>query len=302
MNVLTHCTIITIGDPPKKEAQEYFNESLLCTLQKKLDQQPICDTRDSQSGNLILKHQSSHQSDSTHHHQSGTYELGFDLIYDTFGGKLAHLQGFVGDYLNSGGKLKPKQSSPFLQAYALLQYHIVNTQHLPREADKLSGPISPYSHRVPIKESVQASVSQVEGLDRSHVTEAGQTFQATTLLYVISKFTSYEVERLTGKIVLDDGSPSSPTPKPSSPRQTYSYFGLSREVGVRSVDHLVRNRILDLRWTPPVSTDPVDPNTSTSPSDISPADVEPVVLPVSPVMRTAMQTVLDQHFKENLLR
>jgi hypothetical protein len=143
-------------------------------------------------------------------------------------------------------------------------------------------------------------------MDRSHVTEAGEKFQATTLLYVISKFTSYEVERLTGRIVLDDaGSPSSPRPKPSSPRQTYSYFGLSREVGVRSVDHLVRNRILDLRWTPPVSPDPVEPNSNnTSPSDhhLSLADIEPVVLPVSPVMRTAMQTVLDQHYHENLLR
>jgi hypothetical protein len=108
MNVLTHCTIITIGDPTRAEAEEYFNTHLVHSLRKKLEQQQqsaiICETRDRPpSGNMVLKHerdQASAQKESSpaHHHPQDTYELGFELIYDTFGGKLAHMQGFVGDY------------------------------------------------------------------------------------------------------------------------------------------------------------------------------------------------------------
>ncbi|OAV93664.1 hypothetical protein PTTG_27245 [Puccinia triticina 1-1 BBBD Race 1] len=319
MNVLTHCTIITIGDPPKKEAQEYFNENLLNTLQKKLDQQPICDSRDHRSGNLVLKHQASDQhSQASDHDPSAAYELGFDLIYDTFGGKLAHLQGFVGDYLNSGGKLRPKQSSPFLQAYALLQYHLVTPQNLPPDSARLAGTISAHLYR---QQDPMREVKDPLMMDRMPGGEGGEKFEAKTLLYVISKFTTFEVDRSTGQIVLEveedskggrgsskpnEGAvdpPISPSvPKPSSAQPTCSYFRLSREIGVQSVDHLVRNRILDLRWTPPVSPDPpIDQNQVAASAPAHLADVEPVVLPISPVMRAAMQAVLEQHLHENLL-
>ncbi|KNE98837.1 hypothetical protein PSTG_07859 [Puccinia striiformis f. sp. tritici PST-78] len=313
MNVLTHCTIITIGDPTKKEAQEYFNENLLNNLKKKLDQQPsVSDSREGNSGNMILKRQSLEANQSTgttqqsHNGRSddSTYELDFESCYDNFGGKLAHLQGFVGDYLNSGGRLKPKQSSPFIQAYTLLLYHLVNPQYLARETDEPRCPISPYSHRLPNKETLSANTAQVEGF-------MSEKCEGSTLLYVISKFTSFAVERSTGKIILADENSSSPptspsgeesqrTPKASVPVQTCSYFQLCREVGIQSVDHLVRNRILDLRWTHPVSIDPRN-SPPTLHTLLTLADVEPVLLPISPVMRVAMQSVLEQHFHENLL-
>ncbi|KAI9607642.1 hypothetical protein KEM48_003552 [Puccinia striiformis f. sp. tritici PST-130] len=281
MNVLTHCTIITI------------------------------DSREGNSGNMILKRQSLEANQSTgttqqsHNGRSddSTYELDFESCYDNFGGKLAHLQGFVGDYLNSGGRLKPRQSSPFIQAYTLLLYHLVNPQYLARETDEPRCPISPYSHRLPNKETLSANTAQVEGF-------MSEKCEGSTLLYVISKFTSFAVERSTGKIILADENSSSPptspsgeesqrTPKASVPVQTCSYFQLCREVGIQSVDHLVRNRILDLRWTHPVSIDPL--NSPPTLHLLTLADVEPVLLPISPVMRVAMQSVLEQHFHENLL-
>ena len=158
-------------------------------------------------------------------------------------------------------------------------------------------------------------------MDRMPGGEGGEKFEAKTLLYVISKFTTFEVDRSTGQIVLEveedskggrgsskpnEGAvdpPISPSvPKPSSAQPTCSYFRLSREIGVQSVDHLVRNRILDLRWTPPVSPDPpIDQNQVAASAPAHLADVEPVVLPISPVMRAAMQAVLEQHLHENLL-
>ncbi|EGG09979.1 uncharacterized protein MELLADRAFT_95163 [Melampsora larici-populina 98AG31] len=95
MNVLAHCTIITVGDPCKAEAQQYFNENLIGTLKKKLDQQPVYDARGGKQGDLILKPEETDTD--TKRHPDG-YDLEFETVYKTFGGKLAHLQGFVGDY------------------------------------------------------------------------------------------------------------------------------------------------------------------------------------------------------------
>lgn len=94
MNVLAHCTIITVGDPSKEEAQQYFNENLISTLKRKLDQQPVYDARQGKQGDLILKQE---KVDGFERVTEG-YELDFETVYKTFGGKLAHLQGFVGDY------------------------------------------------------------------------------------------------------------------------------------------------------------------------------------------------------------
>ncbi|PLW38607.1 hypothetical protein PCANC_16539 [Puccinia coronata f. sp. avenae] len=352
MNVLTHCTIITIGDPTRAEAEEYFNTHLVHSLRKKLEQQQqsaiICETRDRPpSGNMVLKHerdQASAQKESSpaHHHPQDTYELGFELIYDTFGGKLAHMQGFVGDYLNSGGRLKPRESSPFLQAYALLQHQLIHGQHinLRGDSEQPSSSTSPKYTQcgVPIRADVGDGDGSVYGHGSGGVVEnyreGGEKLEGRCLLYVISKFTTgYEVERSTGRILVSDGtttrrstpasSSSSSSSGDSRPGQlavegtrpikrshdarhcTYPYFRLCREIGVRSVDHLIRQRILDLRWTPPVSMDADDDDDDDDhhhqDSPASRLPVEPLLLPISPVMRAAMHAVLDQHWHENLL-
>lgn len=308
MNVLTHCTIITIGDPTKKEAQQFFNENLVSSLKDTIDQQPVSATRVGESKSLRFKPEISNQT-SGQQPQSERYELDFDLIYDTFGGKLAHLQGFVSDYLNSGGRLKPHQSSPFLQAYALLQYHLIHPQYLHPEPH--------YS--------------------TSHRPEKLEKLEPKNLLYAISKFTTIEIDRLTGEVASNsplitsasnqmvrssEGRSASPKPRFKKPSETFSYFTLSRQIGIESVDHLVKHHILDLRWTPPVSSS--SSSSSSSSFDEGEGDyderqsdhpkictdlpdppgssfIEPVLLPVSPVMKAAMQLVLEKHSEENLL-
>lgn len=221
--------------------------------------------------------------------------------------------------------MRPHQSSPFLQAYALLQYHLVNPQYLRGDGEQTSGPISAHSHQHPMgQQDCMSGVEEEEEVERmsgGRWRRAGrEKLEGWRLLYVISKFTSYEVERGTGQILLQDEEPAAAAagrrPKRSQACVCCSYFRLSRDVGIRAVDHLVRNRILDLRWTPPVSSDDNDDNNNNHnnrrigadfpashplPLAATLAAVEPVVLPISPVMKVAMQTVLDQHFEENVL-
>ncbi|POV99881.1 hypothetical protein PSHT_13337 [Puccinia striiformis] len=241
---------------------------------------------------MILKRQSLEANQSTgttQQSQNGrsddsTYELDFESCYDNFGGKLAHLQGFVGDYLNSGGRLKPKQSSPFIQAYTLLLYHLLER----RRAQMSDFAILSSS---PNKETLSANTAQVEGFN-------SEKCEGSTLLYVISKFTSFAVERSTGKIILADENSSSP---PTSPSDEGSQRTPKASVPSAYNPSTISFVIASLTFVGPVPS----PSTPvTRPPHfilLTLADVEPVLLPISPVMRVAMQSVLEQHFHENLI-
>ncbi|KAH9813930.1 hypothetical protein DFH28DRAFT_328430 [Melampsora americana] len=262
MNVLAHCTIITVGDPCKAEAQQYFNENLIGTLKKKLDQQPVYDARGGKEGDLILKPE---ETDSNSKRRPDGFELDFETVYKTFGGKLAHLQGFVGDYLNSGGTLKPEESSQFLQAYALLHYHLVNSEQNHNPPDRNRQEIYPGNPGTELHQPT--------------------SFSASDLLYVM--------QTLTKPIELEPESQSEyPDFRPPQPAEsgyrTIPYFELCRRIGVGAVDEMIRGRILDLRWTRCVNPDLGD-----HPGERS--EVMPAVLPTSPVMRCAMKKVIDEY-------
>lgn len=62
-NVLQHCAILTIGDCDKREAKKYFEEVLREEVPEEL-----------------------------------RAKLDFEEMYAVFGGKLAHLQAYVGDF------------------------------------------------------------------------------------------------------------------------------------------------------------------------------------------------------------
>jgi len=92
MNVGHHAQLLTIGDCPKSEAKQYFQDEILPTVPERLREQ-----------------------------------LHFEEVYDAFGGKMSHIADYVSAWINKEGKdLKPLQSAIFTQAYTLLQFHMTN--------------------------------------------------------------------------------------------------------------------------------------------------------------------------------
>lgn len=75
------------------------------------------------------------------------------------------------------------------------------------------------------------------------------------------------------------------------------YFPLCRQLGARAVDGLVRGRILELRWTDSVTPEG-DPDLMTFKESKRRGHAEemvgPVLLPTTPVMRSAMAKVLQE--------
>ena len=73
MNVAQHAKIMSIGDIAKSEVLRYFNEVLLVDVPEDFKS-----------------------------------KLDFEKIFEVLGGKLAHWQDYVSDFVNSDGKLEGK--------------------------------------------------------------------------------------------------------------------------------------------------------------------------------------------------
>ncbi|KZT63491.1 hypothetical protein DAEQUDRAFT_680297 [Daedalea quercina L-15889] len=230
LNVMQHCKIITIGDYPKADTRRFFRERILPSVPEGL--RP---------------------------------KLDFEQLYEAFGGKLAHWQDFITDYVNSNGKLEIKQSSHFLQAHALLNLHIIHSAQAPPQS---SGPApaadaTPPSERAQdVSQTAQQRVPPSPGsnsgfriysplnrqphaaptsfaptvVDGSDAPEFRADFTAIQLLKVMNRLAQPGVRSL-------------------------PYFLLCRELGVRAVDGMVRGRILDLRWTDPITKEGIDSRT-----------------------------------------
>ncbi|KAJ3774587.1 hypothetical protein FB446DRAFT_728283 [Lentinula raphanica] len=164
------------------------------------------------------------------------YGLNFEVLYDAFSGKLVHWQDFVTDYVNCNGRLNVKQSSHFLQAHALLNLHIIHSsEHPPEHEGQENNPTQPpSSSRLP-GFKIYSAISNPHG-PNTHDPD-GSTTAAT---YGDSDFTAMQLLRVISRI--------------TEPGTTYlPYFALCREYGVHAVDGMVKGRILDLRWTEPVT-------------------------------------------------
>ncbi|KAI0795527.1 hypothetical protein C8Q75DRAFT_712191 [Abortiporus biennis] len=224
LNVMQHCKILTIGDYPKLDTRRYFRDRLLPSVPERL--------------------------------RPG---LDFEKLYDAFGGKLAHWQDYITDYVNANGRHDIKQSSHFLQAHALLNLHVIH--------------------------SAQAPPSNAEddlGDSHRHDPQAGSptTQRHVSAVTSGSGFRIYSPLSPTGD---PHGSPPFFSPGSGAPgsdstaeftaiqllkvmnrlaqpgKRALSYFLLCREMGACAVDGMVRGRILDLRWTDPISREGWDP-------------------------------------------
>ncbi|KAI0685181.1 hypothetical protein BC835DRAFT_1290862 [Cytidiella melzeri] len=232
LNVMQHCKILTIGDYSKRDVRKYFRERIIPTLDER----------------------------------SGAH-LDFEKLYEAFGGKLAHWQDYITDYVNLSGKLDVKQSSHFLQAHSLLNLHVIHSAQAPPPSDDQENPMSPR------QANHNGHNGQMDG--------NGSTMQRTPSHQPLSTGTGF---RIYSPLTLNMNPHSSPAPltpagtgsdtsaeftaiqllkvmnrfaQPGT--RALSYFHLCREMGARAVDGMVRGRILDLRWTDPVSREGWDP-------------------------------------------
>ncbi|KAH7882938.1 hypothetical protein F5I97DRAFT_1960037 [Phlebopus sp. FC_14] len=214
LNVMQHCKIITIGDCSKAETRTFFERML----------QRVPDAL--------------------------RPALSFELLFEAFGGRLAHWQDYINDYVNAGGNLDLKQSSHFLQAHALLNLHIIHSSQLsgsnrdpttpstPGPRPRSSGPDALHAGLGPAGFKVYSQLQR----DNYGLEDYSADFSAMELLKVMSKLSQPGTHHL-------------------------PYFLLCREIGVRAVDGMVKGRVLDLHWTEsvaredeiPVVREPISP-------------------------------------------
>ncbi|KAI0325723.1 hypothetical protein GY45DRAFT_1260342 [Cubamyces sp. BRFM 1775] len=230
LNVMQHCKIITIGDYPKNETRKFFRERILPSVPEPL-----------------------------------RGKLDFETLYDAFGGKLAHWQDFVTDFVNTNGKIDIKQCSHFIQAHALLNLHIIHSAQASSNGQAPEGSNAPAS-----PESQHASTHAIHRLSPPTTAGTGAGFriyspltahphQSPPTIFASSNvangdeapefqadFTAYQLLKVMNRLA-----------QPGT--RALPYFLLCRELGARAVDGMVKGRILDLRWTEPVSKELVDP-------------------------------------------
>ncbi|KAI0753286.1 hypothetical protein C8Q80DRAFT_1097732 [Daedaleopsis nitida] len=229
LNVMQHCKIITIGDYPKAETRRFFRERILPTIPERL--------------------------------RPG---LDFEKLYEAFGGKLAHWQDYITDYVNSNGRLDIKQSSHFIQAHALLNLHIIHSAQA-----STNGQAPETSNGATSPQNEHASTHAIHRLSPPMSSTPGAGFriyspltatphQSPSTLFATSKpggdeapefqadFSAYQLLRVMNRL--------------AQPRtRALPYFLLCREMGAKAIDGMVKGRILDLRWTEPVSKEFSDP-------------------------------------------
>jgi len=233
LNVMQHCKIMTIGDYPKLETRKYFRDHLLPSVPERM--------------------------------RPG---LDFEALYEAFGGKLAHWQDFIQDYVNSSGRLEVKRCSHFLQAHALLNLHVIHSAQSPPPDAERSDAVRNEGHT---NNNTNASTQALHQPSMSGIPPtSGNGFRIYSPLQVTA-------DPHAAPPTFHPASSSS-TPEPSAAAEftaiqllkvmnrfaqpgtrALSYFMLCREMGVQAVDGMVRGRILDLRWTDPISREGWDP-------------------------------------------
>ncbi|KAG2136028.1 hypothetical protein DEU56DRAFT_364890 [Suillus clintonianus] len=236
LNVMQHCKIITIGDCTKAETRTFFVEKMLPRVPEHLQA-----------------------------------ALSFDSLYDAFGGKLAHWNDYVNDYINAGGNFEIKQSSHFLQAHAVLNLHIIHssqattvtsggqdptTPSTPAARPRSSGPDALHANLGPAGFKTYPPVRNSLRDPGSVSEDYSSDFSAMQLLKVMSKLSQAGTTHL-------------------------PYFLLCRELGVRAVDGMIKGRVLNLQWTDPVThegeplarPEPVTPSAINPPVGIIPSPI-----------------------------
>ncbi|KAJ7201032.1 hypothetical protein GGX14DRAFT_465496 [Mycena pura] len=174
--------------------------------------------------------------------------IDFERLYEAFGGKLAHWHDYCTDFVNSGGTLDIKQSSHFLQAHALLNLHLV---HASQASTAVVSTSSNRDSQMNPKGQLQGRVVSNSQALHPRLGPAGFkiyspitnpqgpfTEQQQPGYYTAAEFSAMDLL------------------KPGV--RNLAYFPLCRELGLRTVDGMVKGRVLDLRWTECVTDEHLD--------------------------------------------
>ncbi|KAJ7151410.1 hypothetical protein C8R43DRAFT_1127689 [Mycena crocata] len=166
--------------------------------------------------------------------------LSFEQLYDAFGGKLAHWHDYCTDYVNSNGTLEIKQSSHFLQAHSLLNLHIIHSSQ-----SSAAGPEDNNGQVVSNPDALNPGLGPAgfkiySPITNPHGPSPEDRSTAMTAGYYSAEFSAMELLKVMGRLAQHNV-------------QYLPYFPLCRELGVRAVDGMVKGRVLDLRWTEPVT-------------------------------------------------
>ncbi|GAA5899868.1 uncharacterized protein JCM6883_006015 [Sporobolomyces salmoneus] len=223
-NTAQHCQILSIGDCSKAEAKRFFEEVLVPHVPEKYRS-----------------------------------KYNFEDLFRVFGGKLAHLSDFTGEFVNSEGELSMLHSSHFLQAHALLNLQLIHARPPPSKSGEEAEASTGFRIYSPLQGSSPAGTGSPTESDSAD-------FTVQDLLKVMNRLEPGKQEAL-------------------------PYFALCRELGAQAVDGMVRGRILELRWSSTV-TDEGEPRSvlETEKEKV----VGPVVVPTTPVIKYAMGKVLEE--------
>ncbi|BGP19629.1 hypothetical protein JCM10213_000086 [Rhodosporidiobolus nylandii] len=232
-NIMQHCQILSIGDCSKVEAARYFKDVLIPHIPEKL-----------------------------------RGRINFEDIYKVFGGKLAHLADYVGEFINNDGELPAEQSSHFLQAHSLLNLQLIHSTPPRSTSDDDEAAALGFRIYSPL-----AGASPHAGAPTN---DAGPDFTPTQLLSIFRRLQPGAEEEL-------------------------PYFALCRELGARAVDGAIRGRILELRWSRAVTDEgDVEDRRRRKEKELREGvkkekSIGPVVVPTTPVVRWAMGLVLQEY-------
>ncbi|PFH51124.1 hypothetical protein AMATHDRAFT_143293 [Amanita thiersii Skay4041] len=242
LNVMQHCKILTIGDCSKSETRIYFRDHLLTRIPERI--------------------------------RPG---LDFEQLFDAFGGKLAHWNDYITDYVNSNGTLDVKQSSHFLQAHSLLNLHIIHSSQ--SETSQQNGPpnasssshvnnpsllhpnLGPAGFRTYSPSTHGASIAPGSTVDAGLAAVGLSDDRVTAMVagYYSADFTAMQLLKVMSRLAGRSGRGSqSGTVQGPDEAPYLPYFLLCREMGVRAVDAMVRGRVLGLRWTEPITKEGVE--------------------------------------------
>ncbi|KAF8153053.1 hypothetical protein B0H34DRAFT_722079 [Crassisporium funariophilum] len=215
LNVMQHCKIITIGDCSKAETRKFYQERIIPRVPERLRRR-----------------------------------LDFEILYDAFGGKLAHWHDYITDFVNSNGTIDIKQSSHFLQAHALLNLHIIHSSQAPTGGPHSEGETAPgaantsnldtstlHPNLGPAGFKIYSPITNPAGPSSMSSGGDGGSSMGS---YAPPDFAAMQLLKVMSRLAHPD-------------TQYLPYFHLCRELGVRAVDGMVKGRVLDLRWSETVT-------------------------------------------------
>ncbi|GAA5973059.1 hypothetical protein JCM11641_000392 [Rhodosporidiobolus odoratus] len=272
MNIMQHCQILSIGDTSKSEAHAYFEDVLLPHVPEKL--RPKFD---------------------------------FENLYRVFGGKLAHLADYTGEFVNSDGAISPDDSSHFLQAHSLLNLQLIHSMPLrPSSSTEEAETEDPRASGFRIHSSLaSASPHSAPSPFSAPSASEGPDFFPEDLLTVLRRLQPPSANSPGGKPGRTESTEGEE--KEEGGQDSLPYFPLCRELGARAVDGMIRGRVLELRWSRAI-TEEGDLEEKRRRRDQGRREkgaleadreerrrVGPVVVPTTPVVRCAMGVVLREY-------